>query len=83
MKKFRFYKDIKVTLWNREHFEIEAEDFEEAKKIMLLDDYDNVLESEMLYDTMELMSVLENNGDSTIEIYDEYNNIIWTNTDEI
>lgn len=33
MKEFEFYQDIKVTVWERQHFSVEAESYEQALKI--------------------------------------------------
>ena len=35
MEKFQFFFDQKVTSWNRTNFEVEAENYEEAKKLAI------------------------------------------------
>ena len=77
-KEFEFYQDVKVTVWQRQHFRIEAESIEEAREqakrytqfdVSFEDDID-VDEIEWLYDTEELMIPEDNNGESTIEVYE-------------
>lgn len=76
MKKYNFYQDVKMTVWERQHFVIEADTLEEAKEkaakyaTMDVSAEENVIcTSEILYDTEELMTPEENNGMPTIEIY--------------
>lgn len=75
MKNFNFYQDVKMTVWERQYFTIEAENLEEAKeKAAEFADTDvsnSELEysSEILLDTEELMTPEENNGNATIELY--------------
>ncbi len=77
-KEFEFYQDVKVTVWQRQHFRIEAESIEEAREqakrytqldVSYEDDID-VDEIEWLHDTEELMIPEDNNGESTIEVYE-------------
>ena len=78
MAKFNFYQDMKVSIWERVKFTIEAETEEEAEEIAkefkdkdvctIISDIDN---AEMLYDTEEYFPLSENNGFPTIEIYNE------------
>lgn len=74
--KFKFYQDVKVSIWRRQYFEIEAESKEAARK--KAEEYTNqdvsfsteVDVSEMLYDTEELIYPQENGGSATIEVYE-------------
>lgn len=77
-KEFEFYQDVKVIVWQRQHFRIEAESIEEAREqakrytqfdVSYEDDID-VDEIEWLHDTEELMIPEDNNGESTIEVYE-------------
>ena len=77
-KEFGFYQDVKVTVWQRQHFRIEAESIEEAREqakrytqfdVSYEDDID-VDEIEWLHDTEEFMTPEDNNGESTIEVYE-------------
>ena len=77
MAQFNFVQDVKISVWERQKFVIEAETEEEAiKKAKEFRDkdvsgYDNFVESETLYDTEERMYPEENMGNATIEIYSE------------
>lgn len=83
METFNFNLDTKVTTWMRTNFEIEAENLEEAKKKAIefhnqgntgsigWDEVDNA---------QEMMSVSENGGEPTEELFDNEGNCIWSNT---
>jgi hypothetical protein len=73
-QKFRFYIDRKISVWLREFHEVEAKSYNEAEKIIKnmftegnTDDTFN--EQEILFDTQEDMSVGENGGQPTMELY--------------
>lgn len=85
MKTFNFYEDEKVTIWNRTYFKVEAETQEEANEKVSeaikngdVSDF-KYTTSEYIYDTVEELSVEENLGNSTIEIYSEGNELIYEN----
>ena len=87
MEKFRFKQDVKLTVWVRQSFTIEAENKEEAlekveqfKTVDVTSEIDNV-ECETLWDTQELMWPEENGGMCTIELYNEHDNLIGKNAD--
>ena len=87
MEKFRFKQDVKVTVWVRQSFTIEADNKEDAlekaerfKTEDVTGEIDDV-ECETLWDTQELMSPKDNDGSCTIELYDEHNNLIGQNAD--
>lgn len=75
MKKFNFYQDVKMVVWKRHHFTIEAENLEEAKKKAAefadKDVSDSGLEcsSEYIYKTEEMMLPEDNYGQRTIEVF--------------
>lgn len=88
MKTFNFYQDEKVTIWNRTHFTVEAETQEEANQKVLeaikigdISDFQHTI-SEYFYDSVEELSVEENSGNSTIEIYNTENELIYQNADQ-
>lgn len=71
MEAFRFYQDRKVTCWERTHFEVTAENYEEAVALvkswqgedaLCFEDNEKVIitDGETLYDTSESLSVEEN-----------------------
>ena len=80
--------DYKVTLWKRIHFN---ENIDSKKVIQILEEerledvFDEELgfvEQEILYDTEEEMTSEENDGYSTIEVYENNNpvdDLIWSN----
>lgn len=77
MNEYSFYQDVKVEIWQRKYFTIEADSKEEAlekveeyKRMDASEDY-IVGHSEYLYETERVLSPEENDGDATIELYDE------------
>lgn len=87
MEKFRFKQDVKVTVWIRQSFTIDAENKEDALKkaerFKTVDVLSEICEVELetLRDTEELMLPEENGGSCTIELYDEHDNLIGKNAD--
>lgn len=87
MEKFRFNQDVKVTVWVRQSFTIEADNKEDALKKTErfktedvtgeIDDVDWIT----LWDTQEPMSPKDNDGMCTIELYDDHDNLIGQNAD--
>ena len=87
MEKFRFKQDVKVTVWVRQSFTIEADNKEDALKKAerfktedVTGEIDDV-DLRTLWDTQELMSPKDNDGMCTIELYDEHDNLIGQNAD--
>jgi hypothetical protein len=83
-KEFDYYIDTKLTIWSRDKYRIEANSKEEAEKIMrdIMTDGDVVglsYDYEYLYETSEKMSVVNNDGNSTKELYDENGTLIIDN----
>ena len=88
MAKFNFYQDVKVQVWNRQFFTIEAETQEEANEIASNFKCDDVTDTdidevtlgdnETLFDTQEVI-YNDENGNATIEIFDENNKRIFHN----
>jgi hypothetical protein len=87
MQTFNFYADEKHTIWTRIEFTIKAETYEQAlEKIKAVekDDYsviyDDEMDTEYLYETLEEMTPEENKGEATLEIHSEdTNELIYTN----
>ena len=75
MKEYRYYIDKKQTIWEREHYEIKAKNQKEADKIAKdifnenPTDFIEPEEYETLYDTSEEMSVEDNAGFATKELF--------------
>ena len=86
METFDFYLDTKVTGWYRTPFEIEANTLEEAKLKAI--DYvksgeTSYISWEQIDDTIETMSVKDNDGESTEELYTNSDGeMIWDNGDK-
>lgn len=85
MEKFNFNLDQKVTTWYRTNFEVEAESLEEAKQKAIqlyetgeLDD----ISWENIDDTVGVMTIDDNGGCSTAEIYYNGDTMIFDNTKE-
>jgi DNA-directed RNA polymerase subunit F len=84
MAQFDFYLDQKHTIWYRNKFTIDAETLEEAKdKVIKLSEIAaDCLPSdewEILYDTNEVMTVKENDGQPTVELYTNDGDLIYEN----
>lgn len=84
--KFDYYLDTKQTVWRRTYFSVEAETFGEAtdKMLRIIEDDDiynddHFVENEILYDTFEDMSVEENGGWATKELFSSEDEMIWEN----
>lgn len=79
MATYNFYQDQKHTIWERQHFSVEAPTYEEAiEKVCLMKDLpvtenDNTSfqSCETLHDTMEMLSLEDNDGCPTLEIFNE------------
>jgi hypothetical protein len=82
MEKFNFYLDQKVTTWMRTNFSVEAESSEIARqKAIDFVKEGNALELswEEVMDTKEIMSLKDNGGEPTEEIFEEDGDIIYVN----
>ena len=80
---FNFFLDTKVTDWYRTAFEIEANSLEEAKQKAIKfveDDHHGEIPWEQIDCTIEPMSVEDNGGECTEELYYEpVGDVIWDN----
>lgn len=80
MKTFHFYVDQKVTSWYRTEFEIKASNAEEARKQAAeIFEGGNTLDLpwEQCDETIELMSVEENGGESVTEVYTDAQELVY------
>ena len=87
MENFRFKQDVKVIVWVRQSFTIEAESKEDALKKAerfktedVTGEIDDV-DWRTLWNTQKLMSPEDNDDMCTIELYDEHDNLIGQNAD--
>lgn len=82
MEKFNFYLDQKVTTWMRTNFSVEGESREVARQ-MAVDFVKEGNTSELpwdeIMDTKEVMSLKENDGMSTEEIFEEDGTYVYIN----
>ena len=75
MRTYKFYQDIKVSVWKRQYFEIEAASEQEAKRIAMkfkdcdVSEDEEYTRTETMYETEEKMTVDENGGSDTIQLY--------------
>ena len=81
MKNFNFTLEQKITVWMQTPFEIEAETLEEAKQRAIEFHQNGNTESiswEELLGTQEILSVEDNGGEPTEELFFNGENI-WNN----
>lgn len=90
MATFQFHADSKVTMWERATFDIEAETYnqalEKALECVKTGGYPDMTDYETLYDTAEPMSVKDNKGESTLELYhvdNRWGESVWDNKSSI
>ena len=86
------YVDYKITTWNRVHFSDDTDPKKIIKTIQeegmdsIFDEDLGFIEQETLFEVDEEMTVEENNGFSTIEVYKKNNpvdDLIWSNGKEL
>ncbi len=93
MKEFDFYQDQKVSLWNRFFFKVKAENYDKAVEIVkgmrnedifCVEDNDTIQfsHSKRLDDTEEQLSLKDNNGNPTLELFNEQGNHIADNSND-
>lgn len=80
-EEFLFYMDQKHTVWLRTWFSVDAKSQEEAnEKVREMYDNDEIEgDTEYLYETLEEMSLEENDDMSTVEIYTERVDLVLQN----
>lgn len=80
MAYYAFYQDHKVTCWERTHFDVQADSYEEAlamikswggEDVALWEDEEKIIitDGSTLYETSEALSPEENHGQATIEVF--------------
>ena len=71
------YLDTKVTIWKREIFD---DSFTKEQILQSLEDGEVISDGvEFLYDTIELLTLEDNKGESTLELYHQDGRISWEN----
>ncbi len=93
MKEFNFYQDQKISLWNRLHFKVKAENYDKALEIVKAIQNEDILciednniikfsHSERLDDTEEQLSLKDNNGNPTLELFNNEGELIADNSND-
>ena len=85
-EKFDFYVDQKVTTWMRTRFSVVSQNIEEARQLSV-----NVVKEggtldlpwDEVDDTKEIMSLVDNGGFSTEEIFEHDGVVVYHNGDDI
>jgi len=87
MPEFEFTKDIKYTTWWREFYTVQADNIDEAIKIVAEEKVDSDDgSSEEIDDCLQRMTADENGGMATEQIFKGHDkpfndrNILWSNT---
>lgn len=82
MAKFNFYLDEKATIWYRTNFKVKAKTIEEAKELAIKKHENGELKMlswEPILETNEVISLKQNEGYSTAEIYKDDGELIFQN----
>lgn len=82
METFNFYLDQKVTTWMRTNFSVEGESLEVARQKavdFVKEGNTSELPWDEIMDTKELMSIKDNGGMSTEEIFEEDGTYVYVN----
>jgi hypothetical protein len=82
METFNFYLDQKVTTWMRTNFSVEGESLEVARQKavdFVKEGNTSELPWDEIMDTKELMSIEDNGGMSTEEIFEEDGTYVYVN----
>ena len=82
IKTFNFYLDQKATTWMRTYFSVEGEDIEVARQKavdFVKEGNTSELPWDEIMDTKEVMSLEENGGMSTEEIFEENGVYVYVN----
>lgn len=85
MAQFNFYLDQKVTTWMRTNFSVEGETLEIARQKavdFVKEGNTSELPWEEIMDTKEVMSLEENGGMSTEEIFEEDGTYVYVNGED-
>ena len=85
MAQFNFYLDQKVTTWMRTNFSVEGETLEIARQKavdFVKEGNTSELPWEEVMDTKEVMSLEENGGMSTEEIFEEDGTYVYVNGED-
>lgn len=85
MAQFNFYLDQKVTTWMRTNFSVEGETLEVARQKavdFVKEGNTSELPWDEIMDTKEVMSLKDNGGMSTEEIFEEDGTYVYVNGED-
>lgn len=77
--KYHLYKDTLNKVWNRTYYVVESESEKDALN-KILDDEVDLTDSEILFETFEELNPEDNDFKSTVEIFNEDNDLIYRNS---
>jgi hypothetical protein len=80
MTKFKLYEDILSRSWNRYFYDVEANTIEEAVEKVRYEEVD-CYDSEQIYEVIDELDPVDNNGSPTREIYNDKDELIWHNAE--
>lgn len=80
MTKFKLYEDILSRSWNRYFYDVEANTIEEAVEKVKYGEVD-CYDSEQIYEGIDELDPVDNNGSPTREIYNDKDELIWHNAE--
>lgn len=78
MTKFKLYEDILSRSWNRYFYDVEADTIEEAVEKVRYGEVD-CYDSEQIYEVIDELDPVDNNGSPTREIYNDKDELMWHN----
>jgi hypothetical protein len=80
MTKFKLYEDILSRSWNRYFYDVEANTIEEAVEKVRYEEVD-CYDSEQIYEVIDELDPVDNNGSPTREIYNDKDELMWHNAE--
>lgn len=80
MTKFKLYEDILSRSWNRYFYDVEANTIEEAVEKVRYEEVD-CYDSEQIYEVIDELDPVDNNGSPTREIYSDKDELMWHNAE--
>jgi tRNA(His) 5'-end guanylyltransferase len=80
MTKFKLYEDILSRSWNRYFYDVEANTIEEAVEKVRYGEV-GCYDSEQIYEVIDELDPVDNNGSPTREIYNDKDELMWHNAE--
>lgn len=82
MNKFKLYEDILSHSWDRYFYDVEANTIEEAVE-KVKDGEADCYDSEQIFEVVDEIDPVDNNGSPTREIYNDKDELMWHNAELI